>query len=83
MLLNAPMSGFKALNVAADDHMKVKEVIGLMAEILGEKIEVTVVPAPKPSFTISSDRAKELGYKTRSIRQILRCYFEDCALARS
>jgi nucleoside-diphosphate-sugar epimerase len=80
LLLNRPMTGFKAVNVAADDRMRVKEVIDLMTEVLGEKIEITEVPAPKPSFTILSDQAKEFGYKTRSIRQILRCYFEESGL---
>jgi nucleoside-diphosphate-sugar epimerase len=81
-LLNAPITGFEAVNVAADDRMMIGEVIELMAEMLNEKIEVTIVPAPKPSFTILSNRAKELGYKTRSIRKMLRCYFEESRLGK-
>ena len=35
LLLNSPMSGFNAVNVAAADPITIREVIGLMAEILG------------------------------------------------
>lgn len=81
LLLNSTISGFNAVNVAADDHMKVREVVDLMAEILGEELLIKVLPAPKPSFTISSARAKGLGYKGRPIRRMLRDYFEDSGLA--
>jgi len=80
LLLNTQMSGFAAVNVAADDRMTIAQVIELMGEILGEGIDVKVVPAPKRSFTISSERAKNLGYKTRSVENILRCYFEESVL---
>ena len=53
-----------------------------MGEILGETIEIVECPAPKSSFTISSERAELLGYKLRPIRQILRRYFEELCLGR-
>jgi nucleoside-diphosphate-sugar epimerase len=81
LLLNTELSGFTAVNVAADGRMIIKDVIDLMAEVLGEGIEVTVLPAPKPSFTISFERAKNLGYRTRPIQKILRSYFEEAGLA--
>jgi nucleoside-diphosphate-sugar epimerase len=77
LLLNSPMSGFNAVNVAAADPITIREVIVLMAEILGETIEIIERPAPKPSFTISSERAERLGYKVLPIKQILRRYFEE------
>jgi hypothetical protein len=60
--------------------MTIQEVIDLMIDILGEEIDVTVLPAPKPSFPISSELAKDLGYKSRSIRKILRSDFEESGL---
>jgi nucleoside-diphosphate-sugar epimerase len=82
LLLNSEVSGFKAVNVAADGSMTVTEVLGLMEDVLGAKIALTMVPPPKPPFIISSEAAKKLGYKTRSINQILRCYFEESASGR-
>ena len=82
LLLNSPMSGFKAVNLAAADPITIREVIVLMAEILGETIEIIVRPVPKPSFTISSERAERLGYKVLPIKQILRRYFEESCLGR-
>jgi nucleoside-diphosphate-sugar epimerase len=76
------MSGFNAVNLAAADPITIREVIGLMAEILGRNIEIVERPAPKPSFTISSERAELLGYRVRPIRQILRRYFEESRLSR-
>jgi hypothetical protein len=51
-----------------------------MAEILGRNIEIVECPAPKPSFTISSERAGRLGYKVLPIKHILRRYFEESCL---
>jgi nucleoside-diphosphate-sugar epimerase len=82
MLLNSPMSGFNAVNVAASDPTTIREVIVLMAEILGRTIEIVERPPPKPSFTISPKRAELLGYKVLPIRQILRRYFEESCLDR-
>ena len=76
------MSGFNAVNVAAADPITIREVIVLMAEILGETIEIIERPAPKRSFTISSERAERLGYKVLPIKQILRRYFEESRLSR-
>jgi nucleoside-diphosphate-sugar epimerase len=81
LLLNSPMSGFNAVNLAATDPITIREVIVLMAEILGETIEIIERPAPKSSFTISSERAERLGYKALPIRQILRRYFEESCLS--
>jgi nucleoside-diphosphate-sugar epimerase len=77
LLLNSPMSGFNAVNLAATEAITIGEVIGLMAEILGRNIEIVQRPAHKLSFTISSERAELLGYRVRPIRQILRRYFEE------
>ncbi len=82
LLLNSPMSGFNAVNVAAADPITIREVIVLMAEILGETIEIIERPALKPSFTISSERAELPGYKALPIRDILRRYFEESCLGR-
>ena len=82
LLLNSPMSGFNAVNLAAADAITIREVIGLMAEIFGRNIDIVERPAPKPSFTISSERAELLGYKVRPIAQILRRYFEESCLGR-
>lgn len=82
LLLNSPMSGFNAVNVAAADPITIREVIVLMAEILGETIEIIERPALKPSFTISSERAELLGYNALPIRDILRRYFEESCLGR-
>lgn len=79
-LINSPLSGFQALNVAADDQMTIRDVIQLLAETLGEKIEIAEIPARKSSFTISSARAKRLGYETRSVGEILRSYFVEAGL---
>ena len=80
LLLNSEVSGFNAVNVAADGTMTVTEILGLMQDILGEKITLTTLSPPKSPFIISSEAAKKLGYKTRSIDQILRCYFEESGL---
>jgi nucleoside-diphosphate-sugar epimerase len=80
LLLNSPMSGFNAVNVAAADPITIKEVIALMAEILGESIQIVERPALKPSFIISSERAELLGYKALPIRRILHRYFEEASL---
>jgi nucleoside-diphosphate-sugar epimerase len=80
-LLNSPMPGFNAVNLAAADPITIREVIVLMAEILGETIEIIERPAPKPSFTISSERAERLGYKVLPIKQTLRRYFEESCLS--
>jgi nucleoside-diphosphate-sugar epimerase len=82
LLLNSPMSGFNAVNLAAADPITIREVIVLMAEILGETIEMIERPAPKPSFTISSERAQRLGYTLLPIKQMLRRYFEESHLTR-
>jgi nucleoside-diphosphate-sugar epimerase len=82
LLLNSPMSGFNAVNVAATDPITIREVIVLMAEILGRAIEILERPAPKPSFTISSERAERLGYKVLPIKRILGRYFEESCLSR-
>jgi nucleoside-diphosphate-sugar epimerase len=81
-LLNSAMSGFNAVNVAAIDPITIREVITLMADTLGETIEIIERPAPKPSFTISSERAERLGYKALPVRQILSRYFEESCLSR-
>jgi nucleoside-diphosphate-sugar epimerase len=80
LLLNSPISGFNAVNVAAADPIMIREVIALMAEMLGDTIEIIERPALKPSFTISSERAELLGYKVLPIRHILRRYFEESRL---
>jgi nucleoside-diphosphate-sugar epimerase len=80
LLLNSPMSGFDAVNVAANDPITIREVIVLMAEILGRTIEILERPAPKPSFIISSERAERLGYKVLPIKHILCRYFEESCL---
>ena len=80
LLLNSPVSGFNAVNVAAADPITIREVIALMAEILGETIQIVERPALKPSFIISSERAELLGYKVLPIKQILRRYFEEASL---
>jgi nucleoside-diphosphate-sugar epimerase len=77
LLLNSPMCGFNAVNVAAADSITIREVIVLMAEILDETIEIIERAAPKASFTISSERAERLGYRLLPIKQILRRYFEE------
>jgi nucleoside-diphosphate-sugar epimerase len=77
LLLNSPMSGFNAVNLAAADPITIREVIVLMAEILGEPIEIIERPVLKPSFIISSERAELLGYKVLPIKEILRRYFEE------
>ena len=77
LLLNSPMSGFNAVNVAAADPVTIREVFVLIAEILGEIIEIIEDIAPKSSFTRSSERAERLGYKVLPIKQMLRRYFED------
>ena len=82
LLLNSPMSGFNAVNVAAGDPITVGEVIALMAETLGKPIKIIERPALKPSFTISSEGAELLGYKVVPIKQILRRYFEESCLSR-
>ena len=82
LLLNSPMSGFNAVNLAAADPITIREVIVLMAEILGETIEIIERLAPKPSFTISSERGEALGYKVLPSKQILRRYFEESCLSR-
>jgi nucleoside-diphosphate-sugar epimerase len=81
LLLNSPMCGFNAVNLAATDPIPIREVIALMAEILGETIEIIERPAPKCSFTISSERAERLGYKVLPIKQMLRRYFEESSAA--
>ena len=81
LLLNRQMSGFKAVNIAADNSITIREIIDLMADVLGEKIETKVIPAAKPSFMVSSERAKGLGCNTRSIKEILQCYFEESGLS--
>jgi nucleoside-diphosphate-sugar epimerase len=83
LLLNSPMSGFNAVNLAAANPITIREVIVLMAEILGESIEIIERPALKPSFTISSERAELLGYKALPIKQILRRYFEESCLSQA
>jgi nucleoside-diphosphate-sugar epimerase len=82
LLLNSPMSGFNAVNVAAADPITIREVIVLMGEILGETIKIIERPALKPSFTISSERAELLGYRALPIKQILRRYFEESSPSR-
>ena len=82
LLLNSPMSGFNAVNVAAADPITIREVVELMAVILGETIDIIERPALKSSFIISSERAELLGYKALPIKQILRRYFEETSLNR-
>jgi hypothetical protein len=82
LLLNSQLHGFKAVNVAAEGRVTISMVIQLISDVIGQKLDVTVVPSRKSSFTISSDRAKELGYRSRTITEILQCYFEEAGLSR-
>lgn len=78
LLLEQKWDGFSVMPIAADGMMSVREIVMRMSETLKSVSKIFVIDSPKPSFIISSEFAKELGYRAASIGTIIDDYL-DCS----
>lgn len=81
-ILNASHRGYHPVNVAAAGQIRVREIADLMSTTVGERVRFGIMDAPRTSFTISSERAKALGYRPQDIQVMLQRYFTEAGLAR-
>jgi hypothetical protein len=68
--------------IGAAGHVTVREVVTRLMTAAGIAVPVTVNPASRPSFTISSDYAiRTFGYRPMEIGQMLDRYVAEEASA--
>jgi UDP-glucose 4-epimerase len=79
-LLAHPWRGFDAVVLGARGALPLRDAIERLAEGLGVGARIEVIPAPKASFTLSSERAiLRWGYQPMAIGQILDRYAGEIA----
>jgi UDP-glucose 4-epimerase len=77
-VLERPWTGFDAIVTGARGHVSVREAITRLAKGLRVEARIVEVAAPKPSFTLSSERAiGRWGYDPMEIGAMIDRYAED------
>jgi nucleoside-diphosphate-sugar epimerase len=66
--IDAPMPGYAVTNLAAEKAILIRELISMMFVAAGRTEKVEYIPANRPNFLISLERAGELGYRPSTVR---------------
>jgi nucleoside-diphosphate-sugar epimerase len=73
----APGQGYAVTNLAADDPLRIYDVVELLFETAGRPTQITVSESGKKSFLISLDRARSLGYRPGTVHGSVRAFVRD------
>jgi UDP-glucose 4-epimerase len=77
-LLERTWQGFHAMPVGAAGHITVRAAVTQLMAAAGSTTRITISPASRPGFTISSDRAiRHFGYRPLEIGAMLDRYVMD------
>jgi hypothetical protein len=76
--LRKPRSGHTVTNLAAEEALSIREVLGLMFVQSRQPIRVAYSEGGKPPFLIDLDRARALGYRAATVRESILAMVRDC-----
>lgn len=77
-LLAADLNGFKTVILGCLEPITIRETVWSLKKYLDSKSNIVEKESDKISFTISLDRAIEMGYNPMSTKEILRIYSREC-----
>jgi len=71
-VLAMDLKGHDVVTLGADGTMKVRDMVSAIARGFGNRSPIREIPAPRPAFTISSERAKQrYGYQPMAMPDMI------------